>query len=83
MYLDPPSSHKNVDRVRPPLTKPSGSEHVNLVANVHAKPHRKDLRSIFGSEPGQYIVLPAKSDSEVIFCLQSYQGLIIDRSLVY
>ena len=28
-------------------------------------------------------VLPAKSDSDVIFCLQSYQGLIIDRSLVY
>ena len=26
---------------------------------------------------------PAKSDSGVIFCLQSYQGLIIDRSLVY
>ena len=29
------------------------------------------------------IVLPTKSDSEVMFCLQSYQGLIIDRSLVY
>ena len=28
-------------------------------------------------------VLPAKSDSDVIFCLQSYQGLIIDRSLLY
>ena len=28
-------------------------------------------------------VLPAKSDSYVVFCLQSYQGLIIDRSLVY
>ena len=28
-------------------------------------------------------VLLAKSDSDVIFCLQSYQGLIIDRSLVY
>ena len=27
-------------------------------------------------------VLPAKSDSDVMFCLQSYQGLIIDRSLV-
>ena len=26
-------------------------------------------------------VLPAKSDSDM-FCLQSYQGLIIDRSLV-
>ena len=28
-------------------------------------------------------ILPAKSDSDVRFCLQSYQGLIIDRSLVY
>ena len=28
-------------------------------------------------------VLPAKSDSDVMFCLQRYQGLIIDRSLVY
>ena len=28
-------------------------------------------------------VLPAKSDSEVGFCLQSYQGLRIDRLLVY
>ena len=30
-----------------------------------------------------YTVLPAKSDGDVIFCLQSYQGLKIDRSLVY
>ena len=28
-------------------------------------------------------VLPVKSDSEVMFCIQSYQGLIIDISLVY
>ena len=28
-------------------------------------------------------VLPAKSDSDVMFCLQCYQGLILDRSLVY
>ena len=28
-------------------------------------------------------VLPTKSDSDVIFCLQSYQELIIDISLVY
>ena len=28
-------------------------------------------------------VLPAKSDSDVVFGLQSYQGLIIDRSRVY
>ena len=30
-----------------------------------------------------FTVLPAKSDNEVMFCLQSYQGLSIDRSLVY
>ena len=28
-------------------------------------------------------VLPAKSDNDVLFYLQSYQGLIIYRSLVY
>ena len=28
-------------------------------------------------------VLPAKSDSDVMFCLQNYQGLKIDGSLVY
>ena len=28
------------------------------------------------------IVLPAKSDNEVMFCLQSYQGLIIDGSWI-
>ena len=28
-------------------------------------------------------VLSAKSDSDVMFCLQSYQGLRIDISLVY
>ena len=28
-------------------------------------------------------VLPAKSDSDVMFCLQSCHGLIIDRSLEY
>ena len=30
-----------------------------------------------------HTVLPAKSDSDVMFCLQSYQGLMIDKSLVY
>ena len=28
-------------------------------------------------------VLPAKSDSDLMVCLLSYQGLRIDRSLVY
>ena len=30
-----------------------------------------------------WIVLPAKSDSDDMFCLQSYYGLRIDRSLIY
>ena len=32
---------------------------------------------------GKATVLPAKTDSDVLFCLQSYQGFIIDISLVY
>ena len=28
-------------------------------------------------------ILPAKSDSDDMFCLQSYQELVIDKSLVY
>ena len=28
-------------------------------------------------------VAPTKSDSDAMFCLQSYQGLAIDKSLVY
>ena len=30
-----------------------------------------------------FVVLQAKSDSDVMFYLQKYQGFIIDRSLVY
>ena len=28
-------------------------------------------------------IVPSKSDSDVMICLQSYEGLRIDRSLVY
>ena len=36
-------------------------------------------------DTSEYIttVLLAKSDSDVMFCLQSYQWLIVDKSLVY
>ena len=30
-----------------------------------------------------FAVLPVKSDSDVMFCLQKYQQFRIDRSLVY
>ena len=30
-----------------------------------------------------YTVLSAKSDSDDMFCLKSYQGHVIDKSLVY
>ena len=38
---------------------------------------------VLGTFVSIFAVLLAKSDSEVMFCLQSYQGLIIDISLVY
>ena len=37
---------------------------------------------IFVTRKQNSTALPAKSDSDVMFCLQSYQGLMIDRSLV-
>ena len=40
------------------------------------------VKMLITLEP-QGIVLPAKSDSYVMFCLQSYLGLRIDISLVY
>ena len=43
--------------------------------------YRRNQR--FWSGSYSLTVLPAKSDSDVMFCLQSYQGLMIDRSLVY
>ena len=65
---------------------------------MHVDQNEKLLNCIFVSqfENGQILLvknktkqigtgtfLPVKSDSDVMFCLQSYQGLIIDRSLVY
>ena len=45
----------------------------------HAKlPVCKELKL---SLPITTTVLPAKSDSDFMLCLQSYQGLIIDRSI--
>ena len=38
---------------------------------------------LYTLRPRADTVLPAKSDVDFMFCLQSYQGFIIDRSLVY
>ena len=59
---------------------------------MHVELHRKSRNStsVLKALPGKLdikrhspTVLPAKSDSDVKFCLQSYQGLMIDRSLVF
>ena len=39
--------------------------------------------SIILSRGSRSTVLPAKSDIDVMFCLQTYQGLRFDISLVY
>ena len=46
-----------------------------------------DIHAGIYSNVHQFIIntmsyCPAKSDSDVMFCLQRYQGIIIDRSLV-
>ena len=59
--------------------------HVHCLANclrmkVSVSLHQKGWQLSLGR---LITVLPAKSDSGVMFCLQSYHGLIIDRLLVY
>ena len=49
-----------------------------LGKNIYNTSHSTDFSVSFS-----FTVLPAKSDSDVMFCLQSYQGLRIDRSIVY
>ena len=53
-----------------------------LVFNqIQALERKRDFFVCFGTSGST--VLPTKSGSDVVFCLQSYQGLTIDRSLVY
>ena len=52
-----------------------------MVANF-TKP-TEDQPSLLQHDEVSTTVLPAKSDSDIKIFLQSYQGLMIDRSLVY
>ena len=60
-----------------PTSKPFKCEVCSLAFNqrIHLKKHMSKHTGI--------TVLPAKSDSYVMFCLQSYQGFMIDRSSAY
>ena len=60
-----------------PTSKPFKCEVCSLAFNqrIHLKKHMSKHTGI--------TVLSAKSDSYVMFCLQSYQGFMIDRSHVY
>ena len=49
------------------------NEHLQYYFNQH----------IFKFEQVRNTVLPAKSDSEVFFCLQSYLGLRINTQVIY
>ena len=65
------SSHFVADRVQ--TFRPA---HVVSVLNAFSQMHLIKAHSDVST------VLLAKSDSDVMLCLQSYQGLIIDRSHV-
>ena len=56
------------------------SEAIHIIITIHINISRFFLVSVVVQVGNT--VLPAKSDSDM-FCLQSYQGLRVDRSLVY
>ena len=57
---------------------------VGLQCVIVVFPNHTHLVFVYTYISSEYsTVLPAKSDSDVIFCLQSNLGLRIDRSLVY
>ena len=49
------------------------------------KKHKNLFQDLLHAKKKNWVgtVLPAKNNSEIMFCLHSYQGLRIDRSLVY
>ena len=53
------------------------------VKNTHTNTQQEQQTMTKQHQKHRLTVLPAKSDSDVMFCLQSYQGLVIDRLLVY
>ena len=55
----------------------------NQSAETLLKALKNVQQSMYTVEVIFFTVLPAKNGSDVMFCLHSYQGLIIDRSLVY
>ena len=76
--------------VDPDLTAPDIGPHClpGSYQNISADDKNRRLLlwlARYGLKINRYkcTVLPAKSDSDFMFCLQSYQGLINDRSLVY
>ena len=54
----------------------------NQLADMNKKNTVELVRIQRSSFLSNATVLPAKSDSDVMFCLQSFQELKIDRSLV-
>ena len=58
---------------------------VTIVTQLYHSPVSVSFRRLFesGYEIMVLTTLPAKSVSNAMFCLQSYQGLVITKSLVY
>ena len=55
----------------------------NDMATLFFNSQEEAIKQLFHQKSSEGTVLPAKSDSDVMFCLQNYQGLRIDISLVY
>ena len=79
----PVSNHLTTNTAKSDRRKMFGSMAIKTVVNTISKHNQYNQHSISKQKYHTSTVLPAKSDSDVMFCLQSYQGLGIDRSLVY
>ena len=59
----------------------SQEDNKQFVDTVTSPSYSVSITTLTGE--GITTVLPAKSDSNIMFCLQNYQGLIVYRSTVY
>ena len=83
----------NFEAIVPSITTNELSLSQQYGCKTRTRPNTEPLRTVEGKINNESTtteltwrrptVVPAKSDSDVMFCLQSYNGLSIDRSLVY
>ena len=81
MFLKDSVGNVNLERSQQMTQKTKKVPSMQRVNKVFAK--LGEAMSSYSLSLSALTILPAKSDSDVMFCLQSYQQFITDKSLVY